>query len=74
MQPPPGHKLNQPLHELQQRDDQMRGAVASGGLQLEHQLAGGVGLHAFVGQRRAGDVASDFLEHLGVIGARNARQ
>jgi hypothetical protein len=30
----------------------MRGAVAPGGLQLQHHLSGGVDLHALVGQSR----------------------
>ena len=50
----------QPLHELQRQHHQMRGAVAPGGLELEHHLSGGVGLDATVGQGqgRAGDGAA----------------
>lgn len=34
---------------------------------LEHRLPGGVGLHAFVGQCRAGDVAAQLLQRLAVV-------
>jgi hypothetical protein len=37
-----GHQRRLPLNELQRRNDQMRGAVAPGGLELEHHLPGGV--------------------------------
>lgn len=63
-----GHQRRQPLHELQRRHDQMRGAVALGCLRLEHQLTGGVGLHALVGQGRPGDVAAQLLQRLPVVG------
>ena len=36
-------------------------AVAPGCLELEHHLPGGGGLHAFVGQRRARDVAAQLV-------------
>ena len=47
----------------------MRGAVAPGGLELEHHLSGGVRLHALVGQRRAGDVAAQLFQRLAIIAA-----
>ena len=47
----------------------MRGAVAPRGLQLQHDLPGGVALHALVGQRRARDGAAQLLERLAVVGA-----
>ena len=47
----------------------MRGAVAPGGLELEHHMLGGVALHAFVGKRWARDVAAQLLECLAVLGA-----
>ena len=53
VQPGPGHQRRQPLHELQRRHHQVRGAVAPGSLELQHDLSGGVGLYALVGQRRA---------------------
>ena len=45
------------------------GAVASRGLELEHEhhLRGGVGLDALVGQCRAGDVAAQLLQRLAVV-------
>ena len=52
VQPRPRHQRRQPLHELQRRHHQVGGAVTPSGLELEHDLAGGGGLHAFVGQRR----------------------
>ena len=58
VQPGSGHQRSQPLREIQRRHHQVRGAVAPSGLELEHHLPGGVGLHAFVGQRRARDVAA----------------
>lgn len=54
--------------ELQRRHDQVRSAVAPRDLQLQHDLASGVGLCALVGQRRAGDVAAQLLQRLAVIG------
>jgi len=58
----PRHQGSQPLHELQRRHHQVRGAVAPGRLQLQHDLPGGVALGAFVGQRRAGDGAAQLLQ------------
>jgi len=52
VQPRSGHQRSQPLHELQRRHHQVRGADAPSGLELEHDLPGGVGLHALVGQSR----------------------
>jgi hypothetical protein len=39
------------------------------GLQLQHDLASGVGLYAFIGQRRACDVAAQLLQRLVIVGA-----
>jgi len=36
---------------------------------LEHDLSGGVGLHALVGQSGARDVAAQLLQRLAIIGA-----
>ena len=47
VQPWPWHQRREPLHELQRRHHQVRGAVAPGGLELEHHLASGIRLHAF---------------------------
>ena len=68
MQPRPGRPCGQPLHELQRRHHQLRGPVAPSCLELEHHLPGGVGLHAFVGQCRARDVAAQLLQRLAVFG------
>ena len=62
------HQRCQPLHELQRAHHQVRGAVSPGGLELEHHLACGVGLHPFVGQCRAGDVAAQLPQRLPVVG------
>ncbi len=61
------HQRRQPLHELQRRHHQVRGAVAPEGLELEHHLPGGVGLHAFVGQCRAGDVAAQLFQRFALV-------
>jgi len=44
------------------------GAVAPCCLELEHHLTGGVGLHAFVSQRWASDVAAWLFRRLAVVG------
>jgi heat shock protein HtpX len=44
------------------------GAVAPRGLQLQHDLASGVGLYAFVGQRQACDVAAQLFQRLAFVG------
>jgi transposase, IS5 family len=62
MQPRSGHQGSQALHELQRRHDQVRGPVAPRSLELEHHLPGGVGLHAFFGQGRPGDVAAQLFQ------------
>jgi hypothetical protein len=69
MQSWPCHQRGQPPHELQRAHHQVRGAVAPRGLELEHHLPGGVGLHAFVGQCRAGDAAAQLFKPLAVVGA-----
>jgi hypothetical protein len=56
-------------HELQRRHHQVRGAVASGGLQHQHDLPGSVAPHPFVGQRRARDVTAELLQRLAVFSA-----
>ena len=61
VQPRPWHQCRQPQPELQRRHHQMRGAVAPGGLELQHHLSGGVRLHALVGQCRAGDVTAQVV-------------
>ena len=63
------HQRGQALHERPRRHHQVRGVVAPGGLELEHHLACGVGLHPFVGQCRAGDVAAQLFQRLALVGA-----
>ena len=46
----PRHQCSQPLHHLQRRHRQVCRAAVPGRLQLQHDLAGRVALHAFVGQ------------------------
>ena len=46
----------------------MRGPVAPGCLEFEHHLPGGVGLHAFAGQGRPGDVPVQLLQRLALRG------
>ena len=58
----------QALHELQRRHHQVSGAVAPGGLELQHDLPCCVALHPFVGERRAGDVAAKLLQRFAVVG------
>ena len=47
----------------------MRGVVAPGSLELDHDLPGRVGLHAPVGQSGACDAAAQLLQRLAVVGA-----
>ena len=64
---PAAPQRHQPLHEPQRRRHLVRGDVARGCLELQHALPGGVALHAFVGQRRAGDVATKLFQRLAVV-------
>jgi len=43
--------------------------VTPWGLELEHHLPGGVGLHALLGQSGARDVAAQLLQRMAIIGA-----
>ena len=63
------HQRRQPLHELQRRHCQVRGAVAPGCLELQHHLARGTALHPLVGQGRAGDGEAQLLERLALVSA-----
>ena len=47
------HQGGQALHEFQRRHDDVRGAVAPGALQLQHDITGAIALEPFVGDRRA---------------------
>jgi len=46
----------------------MRGPVAPGCLEFEHNLPGGVGLHAFAGPGRPADVPAQLLQRLALRG------
>ena len=63
------HQRCQPLHKLQRRHCQARGAVAPGCLELQHHLARGTTLHRLVGQGRAGDGEVQLLERLALVSA-----
>jgi hypothetical protein len=52
------HQRGQTLHELQRPHQYMRGAVAVGTLQLQHDLAGAITLEAIVGNGGASDTAA----------------
>ena len=56
------------LHERQRRHCDIRGVVAPGDLELEHQLLGGFSLHALVGQRWPRDVPAPLLRPLALSG------
>ena len=42
-------------------------SVAPSRLELEHDLAGGVALNAFIGKRRASDISAQLLEGLALV-------
>jgi hypothetical protein len=44
------------LHEFQRRHLDVRGAVAPGTFQLQHNVTGAIALEPFVGDRRTRDV------------------
>ncbi len=48
------HQRGQALHEFQRRHDDVRGAVAIGALQLQHDLACAIALEPFVGDTPGG--------------------
>ena len=48
------HQRSQALHEFQRRHRDVRGAVAPGAFQLQHDIAGAITLEPFVGDRGAG--------------------
>jgi hypothetical protein len=56
-----------PLHELQRRPHQVRGAVAPCRLELQFHLPGGVVLNALVRQRWPGHAAAQLLQPLAVV-------
>ena len=74
VQPRSGHQRSQPLHELQRRHHEVRGAVTPSGLELEHDLPSRVGLHALVGQSRPRDVTASLLQPLAASLLRTARR
>jgi len=56
------------VRELQRRHFEERGAISPSDLELDHNLSGGVGLHALVGQSGARNVAAQVLQRLAVFG------
>ena len=68
------HRCTQLPHVLRRRHHQVRGAVAPGRLQLQHDLSGGVALHPVVGQRRPGDPAAKLLQRAAVVGVDTIRR
>ena len=67
MQARPRHQRGQALHELQRRHHNVRGAVAPGALELQHDVTRAMALEPFVGDRRTRDVAAQPFEFLALM-------
>ena len=52
------HQCGQALHEFQRQHPDMRGAVAPGALELQHDITRAIALEPLNGDRRARDVAA----------------
>lgn len=63
------HQSCQALHEFQRRHPDVRGAVAPGALQLQHDVTRRIFLEPLVGDRGAGDVAAQPFELLALMRA-----
>jgi hypothetical protein len=61
VQPRLRYRRNQPLHELQHRPHQVRGALAPRCLEIDLHLPRSAALHPFDGQNSPGDVAAQRL-------------
>ena len=61
------HQSGQALHEFQRRHPEVRGSVAPGALQLQHDVARRIFLEPLVGNRGAGDVAAQAFERLALM-------
>ena len=57
----------QALHELQRRHPDVRGAIAPGALQLQHDATRAILLEPFVGERGARDVAAQAFEFFALM-------
>jgi len=69
MQARPRHQRGQALHELRRRHHNVRGAVAPGALELQHDVSSAIALESFVGDRGTRDVPAQALEFLALMGA-----
>jgi hypothetical protein len=56
------------LHELDRLEEQMRGAIAPGRLQLDEEAPVGPALDAVLGERGAEEVAAELLEVGAMVG------
>jgi hypothetical protein len=70
MQARPRHQRGQALHELQRRHHNVRGAVAPGALELQHDVSSAIALESFVGDRGTRDVPAQALEFLALMGGK----
>ena len=61
------HQCGQALHEFQRRHPDVRGAIAPGALQLQHDATRAILLEPFVGDRGARDVAAQAFEFLALM-------
>jgi len=64
------HQRGRTLHELQRPHHYMRGAVAVGTLQLQHDLAGAITLEAIAGNGGASDIAAHTSGFYALMGAK----
>ena len=69
MEPWSRHKSSQALEEFQRGHDEMGGAIAIRGFELEDDLAGPGAAEPFVAQGRARDVPTQAFEFLPLLGA-----
>ena len=63
------HQRGQALHEFQRQHLDVRGAVAPGALELQHDITSAIALESFVGDRGARDVAAQAFKFLTLMGA-----
>ena len=63
------HQRGQAVHEFQRRHLDMRGAVAPGAFQLQHDITSAIALEPFIGNRGARDVAAQAFELLALMRA-----
>ena len=63
-----GDECRYTLQEYQRRHDEMGGAIAIRGFELDHDLAGSGAAQAFVAQGRARDIPTQAFEFLPLVG------